>query len=222
MFTQSAWAEPPAAAEKPTAWSCTVNTLHKGGECVFESEAPAPKDREAQAAQNVATTKTLASAICTVSARDVEGRLDRALQGVCEGEFKAVAPGCSLDGAAVLLDAQARFAPAARACYLRLGEVARQTQLRAATASACCSCLSATPCGSGRVDACYDNLAKRTPGRGLLQCMRGACLGSCSGNLPTQAELDALDDDDELDFAPPPRAPATLPQLQKKTQSHQL
>ncbi len=229
LFASPAWAQAAARvdpARDTTPWSCTINTLHKGGECVFESEAAAPKERGAQANANEATARSLANAVCSVSAKDPRGRRDPALASLCESEFKAATSVCGLDGTAVLLDDRGRFAPEARVCYLRLGEVVQQTQLRAAVASTCCSCLAASHCGAG-ADACYDNVSRRAYNQPLLQCMRGACRPSCAANLPTQQELQAMDADEDLDsdlgalpLAPPAGRP--LPKQHQKTQSHQL
>jgi hypothetical protein len=125
---------PPVADESPTAWSCTVDTLRAGRECVFEAElTPAEPSRE-QASANVRLVQDVARKLCAEASRsssEEEGPGDRTIASACERRTLAVAEErCALEET-VLVDAEGRFAPSARACYRALAGVLQEAQMRA-------------------------------------------------------------------------------------------
>ena len=149
---------PPAADSSHTGFSCTVNTLISGKDCVFESDA-------AQAAVRDSLGKSFP-----------QGAVD-----LCEKEFGAAAQKCGVKGQWQLVDASGRFAPTALACYRALAHVLQRTSVVAVTSSRCCGCLS-TQC-KGTVARCYASLAKQSPEPADRTCMRGACSQECANAL---------------------------------------
>lgn len=125
---------PPVADESPTAWSCTVDTLRSGKECVFEAEVTSSGPNREQAANNVRLVQELGRTLCAEAARprSSEGKADKTLAGACEKKYAAATERCGLEGTVSLIDAKGRFAPAARACYQGLATVLQETQATAA------------------------------------------------------------------------------------------
>ncbi|MDY7231502.1 hypothetical protein [Hyalangium rubrum] len=125
---------PPVADESPTAWSCTVDTLRAGKECVFEAQVTASEPNREQAANNVRLVQELGRALCAEAARppSSEAKADKGLSGACEKRYSAATERCGLEGTVSLIDAKGRFAPAARACYQALSTVLQETQVKAA------------------------------------------------------------------------------------------
>jgi hypothetical protein len=183
---------PPAPDSSPTAWSCTVETLISGKDCVFESEDAPSTDVAAQEAQNVRFAREMGASACGRVARS-GGKVDKRLSDVCQREFAAVAETCGLEGASPLVDGKGRFAPAARGCYLQLADVLHRTTFSAISSSQCCQCLAAS-C-KAPPEKCYRDLSRATPDASELSCMQGTCAEACanapvSGMEPPQgAEL---------------------------------
>ncbi len=128
---------PPVADESPTAWSCTVDTLRAGKECVFEAELTPSRPNPEQASQNIRLVRELGRTLCSEAARprSADARPDSALSSSCERKYTSATERCGLEGAVSIIDAQGRFAPAARACYRALAMVLQETQTQAAMAS---------------------------------------------------------------------------------------
>lgn len=125
---------PPVADESPTAWSCTVDTLRAGKECVFEAEVAPAEPNKDQAASNVRTLQELGRALCAEASkpRPGEARSDKNLASTCERKYQTVvSERCGLEGTVAVVDSKGRFAPAARACYRALSGVMQETQMAA-------------------------------------------------------------------------------------------
>jgi len=168
---------PPVADASPTAWSCTVETLSSGKDCIFESEASKSTDLAAQSEKNVRFLRELSPQACARAARS-SGKVDKVLVELCQREFSAVAETCGLSGEWPLLDAKGRFAPSARACYVALSEVLQKVSFAASTTSQCCQCLAAG-CKTSP-DRCYRDLAKGTPDKAMRACLADTCAQECS------------------------------------------
>jgi hypothetical protein len=126
----------PVADESPTAWSCTVDTLRSGKECVFEAElTPGEPDRD-QAASNLRLVQGLGRTLCAEAARPRSGesKPDKALVALCEKKYAAATERCELEGSVSVVDAKGRFAPAARACYQALSRALQEIQMMATVA----------------------------------------------------------------------------------------
>lgn len=172
---------PPMADESPTAWSCTVDTLRAGKECVFEAELATAEPNRDQAASNVRTVQGMGRTLCTEAARAQagDGKPDRALTALCEKKYASAAERCDLEGTVAVVDSKGRFAPAARACYRALSGALQETQMMASVASPCCQCAAQRGC-AGAGDQCYSNLVRQEAGASTLACMRDKCSEACS------------------------------------------
>jgi hypothetical protein len=171
----------PMADESPTAWSCTVDTLRSGKECVFEAEVTASEPDREQAASNVRLVQGMGRTLCAEAARprSEEGKPDKALAALCEKKYAAAAERCELEGTVSVIDAKGRFAPAARACYRALAGALQETQMMATVASPCCQCAAQRGC-AGAGDQCYSNLVRQEAGASTLACMKDRCSEACS------------------------------------------
>lgn len=171
----------PVADESPTAWSCTVDTLRSGRECVFEAELTAGEADRDQATNNVKLVQGMGRALCAEAARPQsgEGKPDKALSALCEKKYAAATERCDLEGAVSVVDSKGRFAPAARACYRALAGALQETQLMASVASPCCQCAAQRGCG-GAGEQCYSSLVRQEAGASTLACMRDRCAEACS------------------------------------------
>jgi len=189
---------PPQAEPSPTAWSCTVETLSSGKDCIFESKARKSTDQDpsAQEAANVRTVRELAPQVCGRAARS-GGKADKVLVDMCQRQFSAAAETCGLSGELPLLDEKGRFAPAARACYVALSEVLQKASFAASIATQCCQCLAAS-CKTP-AERCYRDLVKGTPDKSARACLADTCAQECSG---------VGVDEEASSFRP---APASLP-----------
>jgi hypothetical protein len=168
----------------PTAWACTVDTLLAGKDCLFEASAEPVSDRAAQQAENVRFAQKLAQTACARAARPVTGQqADKALGGLCEKEFTAAAESCGLEGQAVLVDGQGRFAPAAIGCYRALSDVLQRASMMGSVASACCRCMAARGCGKVNALACYQNVSRGAATPAEKACMADTCADEC-GDAP--------------------------------------
>jgi hypothetical protein len=130
---------PPVADETPTAWSCTVDTLRAGRECVFEAELTAAEPTREQGSSNVRLVQEMARTLCAEASRspsDASSPSDRAIASTCERRTLSVAEErCALEET-VLVDAKGRFSPSARACYRALAGVLQEAQMRSTVAKA--------------------------------------------------------------------------------------
>ncbi|ADO71957.1 hypothetical protein [Stigmatella aurantiaca] len=129
---------PPLVDDSPTAWSCTVDTLRAGRECVFEAELTSAAPSQEQASANIRLVQEVARKLCAEASRSPseEGQGDRTIAAFCERRTLAVAEErCGL-AESVLVDAEGRFAPAARACYRALAGVLQEAQMRSTVAKA--------------------------------------------------------------------------------------
>lgn len=126
----------PVADESPTAWSCTVDTLRSGKECVFEAELTPGEPNRDQAASNLRLIQGLGRTLCAEAARprSGEGKPDKALVALCEKKYAAATERCELEGSVSVVDAKGRFAPAARACYQALSRALQEIQMMATVA----------------------------------------------------------------------------------------
>jgi hypothetical protein len=183
----------PVADESPTAWSCTVDTLRAGRECVFEAELTAAEPSRDQAASNLRLVQGMGRTLCTEAARPRagEGTPDRALTALCEKKYASAAERCTLEGAVSVVDAKGRFAPAARACYQALSKALQETQMMASVASPCCQCAAQRGC-AGAGDQCYSNLIRQEAAASTLACMRERCAEACSLVPPASSAGKAL------------------------------
>jgi hypothetical protein len=178
---------PPVADESPTAWACTVETLRSGRECVFEAQVAdsASTDVKAQADSNVRSLVDVGRALCAKAARNVAGApADPALLASCERRFTAAAElSCGLEGKVPVIDAQGRFAPAARACYRGLSAVLQEISLKATVASACCQCSAQRGCPASG-DRCLDTVSRQEVEGAALACLMERCADACSLMAP--------------------------------------
>lgn len=184
-----ALAAPPVADESPTAWSCTIDTLRAGKECVFEAEVQAGAPDENQAAANVKLLKDAAPALCAeaiASARD--GLPDAGLGTLCQRQYAAAVGRCGIDGTSPIVDGKGRFAPAARACYRALSNVLQDVQLMATVASPCCECAARSGC-PGTGDRCYADMSRQQASPATLACLDDRCHDACSLVLPPSASI---------------------------------
>jgi hypothetical protein len=172
---------PPVADESPTGWSCTVDTLRSGKECVFEAETTSSEPGKDQAASNVRMIQEQGRALCAEAAkpRSGEGKPDRSLASLCEKKYASAAERCGLEGTAPVVDAKGRFAPAARACYRALAGALQETQLMATVAAPCCQCAAQRGC-PGAGDRCYSEVIRQEAGASTLACMKDRCSDACS------------------------------------------
>jgi hypothetical protein len=172
---------PPVADESPTAWSCTVDTLRAGKECVFEAELTPSAPSKEQAASNVRIIQELGRTLCAEAARprSAEGKPDRGLTSLCEKKYASAAERCGLEGAVSVVDAKGRFAPAARACYRALSGALQETQMMATVVAPCCQCAAQRGC-PGAGDRCYAELGQQEAGASTLACMKDRCREACS------------------------------------------
>ncbi|HEX8698658.1 MAG TPA: hypothetical protein VF815_07470 [Myxococcaceae bacterium] len=169
------------ADESPTAWSCTVDTLRSGRECVFEAELTAAAPDRDQAANNLRLVQGLGRTLCAEAARPraEESKPDKTLAALCEKKYAAASERCDLEGAVSVVDAKGRFAPAARACYRALSGALQETQMMATVASPCCQCAAQRGC-AGAGDQCYSSLVRQEAGASALACMKDRCSEACS------------------------------------------
>jgi hypothetical protein len=171
----------PVADESPTAWSCTVDTLRSGKECVFEAELTHTGPNREQAASNARLVQSMGPALCAEAARprEGEGKPDKALVALCEKKYASATERCELDGTMSVVDSKGRFAPAARACYRALSGALQETQMMATVAAPCCQCAAQRGCG-GAGEQCYSNLVRQEAGASTLACMKDRCSEACS------------------------------------------
>jgi hypothetical protein len=182
---------PPQADTSATVYACTVETLLSGRDCVFEGQAPPALEPARQAQENGRAAASLSDRACGRAARlAAEARPDRDVLAACKREFGERAAGCAADGSAPLLDAEGRFAAAARACYAAMSQVLARTRLMASATGACCRCLTSNGCARS-AEQCNRSLAR---GAGAPSaCMARSCAESCGAFLPAE---------------PPPETPA--------------
>ena len=202
--------------QSPTAWSCTVETLRSGKDCVFETEARPSSDVHGQATQNVAFAKRLVDTLCATAAKPSGApKADPSLQQLCRTELEPQVELCAAEGERPLVDAKGRFSEAGRPCYLALREGLSKVVTMAEVASACCQCVAKERCPSAG-DACYRDLIRASPASGALACMTGRCLSACGDVLPSPPKAN---EDDGLVQEP---FPLKRPPSKNQGASHQL
>ncbi|WP_342373945.1 hypothetical protein NVS55_21185 [Myxococcus stipitatus] len=180
-----ALAAPPVSDDSPTAWSCTIDTLRAGKECVFESDERRGAPNAEQDAANRKTLKDLSRVLCTeVVANARDGRTDATLVTLCERRYVSATEQCGMDGSTPVVDAKGRFAAEARSCYRGLATVLQETQLMATVASSCCECAARRGC-PGTGDRCYAEVSQQMSSPATLACLSERCEDVCSVVLPT-------------------------------------
>ncbi|QSQ18146.1 hypothetical protein JY572_05415 [Myxococcus landrumensis] len=179
-----ALAAPPVSDDSPTAWSCTIDTLREGKECVFESDDSRGAPSAEQDAANRKTMKDLARVLCTeVVANAREGRSDATLVTLCERRYVSATEQCGMGGSTPVVDVKGRFAAGARSCYRGLSTVLQETQLMATVASSCCECAARRGC-PGTGDRCYADVSQQMSSPATLACLSERCEDVCSVVLP--------------------------------------
>ncbi|MGE6759741.1 hypothetical protein ACQKGO_17125 [Corallococcus interemptor] len=181
---------PPLVDASPTAWSCTIDTLRAGKECVFEAEVPPGKGASAeQESANIKILKDASRALCSEAVSNArDGVPDPKLVAVCERKYADVVGRCGIEGNVPVVDAKGRFAPAARACYRALSSVLQDVQLMASVASTCCECAARSQC-PGNGESCYAAVSRQQAGPTTLACMDERCHDACSMMLPSSASI---------------------------------
>ncbi|WP_338866213.1 hypothetical protein [Myxococcus stipitatus] len=176
---------PPVSDDSPTAWSCTIDTLREGKECVFESDASRGAPSAEQDAANRKMLKEIARAMCTEAVGNArEGLSDATLVGLCERRYVSASEQCGMGGSAPVVDAKGRFAAGARSCYRGLSTVLQETQMMATVASPCCECAARRGC-PGTGDRCYADVSQQMSSPATLACLSERCEDACSVVLPT-------------------------------------
>ncbi|QDE97580.1 hypothetical protein [Myxococcus xanthus] len=179
-----ALAAPPVADESPTAWSCTVDTLRAGKECVFEADLSAGAPSDSQDASNKKLLQDVARALCTEAVGNIrEGRPDATLTALCERRYITAVDQCGLEGTSFVVDAKGRFAPGARSCYRALANVLQEVQFMATVASPCCECAARANC-PGTTDRCYAEVAQQATAPQTQACLSDRCADACAVVLP--------------------------------------
>ncbi|MBU8894825.1 hypothetical protein DRW03_27165 [Corallococcus sp. H22C18031201] len=184
-----ALAAPPRVDESPTAWSCTIDTLRSGKECVFEADLKVGAPNAQQDAANIQLLKDASRALCGEAIRVArDGQSDANLTAVCERNYARVVGQCGLEGVSPVVDAKGRFAPGARACYRALSSVLQEVQLMAAVASPCCECAARSGC-PGTGERCYADVSHQQSSPAALACLDTRCHDACSMMLPPSASI---------------------------------
>lgn len=179
--TQGPLDTPAPPDTSPTAWSCTVETLSTGKDCVFESTAEPAATPGAQEQENFKFVHELVQTACERASKRTEREpADPKLAAICVKQAKPATAACGIAGERPLVDAAGRFAPSARSCYLQLADALRHTTVMAQVSGACCRCMAAQKC-AGTSDACYSDLARAEPSSAEQACMDHACSDVCSG-----------------------------------------
>lgn len=157
-------------ADAPSAWSCSVETLTAGRECVFDAKTPTSTDKGAQERHNIELARELAPAVCegTTRAKDAEP-LDPQLRAMCIKRITEAAQQCGLKGERPLVDEKGRFVQGSRECYRAMAAVAQAIPLLSTAVTPCCRCLARTGCSSAG-EACYERVAE-----GRLDARESAC-----------------------------------------------
>ncbi|AFE05764.1 hypothetical protein COCOR_04315 [Corallococcus coralloides DSM 2259] len=181
---------PPLVDASPTAWSCTIDTLRAGKECVFEAEVPPAKGTNADVeSANIKLLKDASRALCSEAVSNArDGTPDPKLVAVCERKYADVVGRCGIEGNTPVVDSKGRFAPAARACYRALSSVLQDVQLMASVASTCCECAARSQC-PGNGESCYAAVSRQQAGPTTLACMDERCRDACSMMLPPSASI---------------------------------
>ncbi len=171
-----------AADTSPTAWSCTVETLVSGVECVFETEAEPVTNPDKQAVENARKAAALAKQACARAARrSVEPIPDPSVLAACKGQFVEKAMACGIDGTSALLDSSGRFSPEMRVCYFAMADVLARTQFMVDTTAQCCRCLLANRCMKPG-ERC--NYLAASGHLEVTKCLQNECADSCRAFVP--------------------------------------
>jgi hypothetical protein len=177
----------PSTQTVPSAYACTAETLAQDRPCTFESDAAAAADAARQADANVEAALRVGDALCPRVARHP---LDRAPDPdalrLCKKAVAERAGACAGDGAVPLLDAQGRFAPGSRACYLALSEALGRTRTVISSSVTCCRCLAAGRCLPA-ADRCNEDALSRLLAGAALACAQQSCAEACRSRIPAAA-----------------------------------
>ena len=108
----------------PSIFSCSTETLKTSSTCVFDGRPATSADPKAQATANMAFVAQLGASLC--KQRLEKSTLEEADRGprlkACQERVKKMSPVCTIDGKEGLVDAEGRFAPGSKACYLAMAE----------------------------------------------------------------------------------------------------
>ncbi len=176
---------PPPAGQvdaSPTPWSCTVDTLLSGDDCVFETEARASANPEQQALENARAAARLADRACARASRPaLEPVADPSVLAACKKDFVERAMACGVDGTHPLLDGRGRFAPGMRICYYAMSEVLARAKFMAETSAGCCRCLVRSRCARSGEQCNRDVSRNELQGS---KCIEGPCSDACRSFVP--------------------------------------
>lgn len=192
-------AAPPRADTSPTGYSCTVDTLISGADCVFEGN---PTSRGPGVASR--SLADAGSKLCSAAARPPgEARPDAGVRAACKAEVVRSLDRCGASQAP-LVDAGGRFLPSSRACYAALGNALARARTLAATVAPCCRCLAEARCGDAR--ACVKQGLGKVLSGAEGKCAARACSSECGPYLP---HAEGEEEEDEAPKASPrqPSAP---------------
>ncbi len=122
---------PPVPSSAPSTFSCSVETLRTSQTCVFDGRPAESSDPKAQAAANMAFVVQVTTSLC--KSRLDESTLEPAEKDVrtkaCMDRVKKVSAQCSAGGKTGIVDAEGRFAPGAKGCYVSLAEAIQRLDL---------------------------------------------------------------------------------------------
>lgn len=122
----------PAKTESPPSISaCTIDTLKSSHTCVFDGRPATSTDPKAQATANQAFVSQLGASLCKLRlvASTLEQPEKDARFKACTERVKKISPQCTLDGKTGIVDAEGRFAPNAKGCYLSIAEAVQRLDL---------------------------------------------------------------------------------------------
>jgi hypothetical protein len=115
----------------PAASACTIDTLKTSHTCVFDGRPAVSSDPKAQAAANQAFVSQLGVSLCkqrletsTLDQPEKDARIK-----ACTDRVRKISPQCALDGKTGIVDAEGRFAPLAKGCYLSIAEAVQRLDL---------------------------------------------------------------------------------------------
>lgn len=162
----------PTANPAPTAFACSIETLLKGVDCVFETDAPVQDPTTQRSRENAALAAGLAPRACARLS------LGKDLDAVCQADFRLAAQQCASENRRPLLDSRERFSPGARSCYFAMGEVLRKVVTLGAVAAPCCRCLAAKGCFQAGGERCLRSLGGAKPE--LPACAEKTCADACA------------------------------------------
>jgi hypothetical protein len=174
----------PSAQATPSDYACTAETLAADRPCTFESDAAPAADPARQADANVEAALRIGDALCPRAARHPLDRgPDPEALRLCKKAFAERAGACAGDGALPLLDAQGRFAPGSRGCYMALSEALGKTRTVISASIVCCRCLAASKC-PGAGERCNEDALSHLLSGAALACAQQSCADACKARIP--------------------------------------